>query len=249
MTTHLVIPDSHSHPSQSNNRYDWIGQLIYDIRPDVVINIGDHFDMASLSGHSSKFEMEDKRYQDDISIGIDALERLDHYVKRAKKKRPRKVFTLGNHEARIPRLVSDQPILQGKVDLSDLQLSENGWEVYPFLDPVIVDGVAYSHYFVSGVMGRPIGGDNVARSTLNKQHMSCTSGHSHLLDFATTTKADGKRIFGLVCGVYQDYHTQWNNNQSEAQWWSGVVIKRDVSHGSYDPQFVSIQALQKEYGR
>ncbi len=248
MTTHLVIPDSHAHPDQSNQRFNWIGKLIHELKPDVVINIGDHFDMASLSGHSSKFELETKRYQKDISAGVDALNRLNHYTKRAKKKRPRMIFTVGNHEARIPRLVSEQPMLEGKIGYGDLQLEDHGWEVYPFLESAIVDGIAYSHYFVSGVMGRPIGGDNVARSMLNKQHMSVTCGHSHLLDFATTMKADGKRIMGLVCGVYQDYHATWNSNQAESLWWSGVVIKRNVHEGNYDPQFVSLKSLQREYG-
>ena len=33
-----------------------------------------------------------------------------------------------------------------------------------------------------------------------------------------------------------------------ALWWRGLVVKRSVSDGVYDPQFVSIEALRKEYG-
>ena len=45
MKTHLILPDSHAHPDYSNDRYTWIGKLIMDIKPDVLINIGDTADM------------------------------------------------------------------------------------------------------------------------------------------------------------------------------------------------------------
>lgn len=246
--THLLIPDSHAHPDEDNRRFDWLGKLILDLKPDVVINIGDMWDMASLSGHSSKKEIEGKRYQADIDAGVDALERMENPIRKSKKKRPRRIFTVGNHEDRIPRLVREQPIMEGKISLRDLQLEQHGWEVYPFLTPVFVDGIAYSHYFVSGVLGRAVSGENPARSLINKHHMSCSMGHSHELDYALGTRADGKRIQGLVCGVFQDYKTGWNNQQSEARWWPGVVIKRNVDNGSYDPQFVSVKSLEREYG-
>ena len=38
---HLVIPDPHAHPDHNNNRADWLGQLILDLKPDVVVNLGD----------------------------------------------------------------------------------------------------------------------------------------------------------------------------------------------------------------
>ena len=52
----------------------------------------------------------------------------------------------------------------------------------------------------------------------------------------------------MVGGCYLDYASGWNNPQSEDLWWSGVIIKRNVEEGTYDPQFVSINSLRKEYG-
>ena len=49
--THLIIPDSHAHPDYKNDRYDWLGKLILDLKPDVLVNIGDTADMASLSAY------------------------------------------------------------------------------------------------------------------------------------------------------------------------------------------------------
>jgi 3',5'-cyclic AMP phosphodiesterase CpdA len=46
---HLIIPDQHAHPEYLNKRADYVGQLIKDLKPDVVINLGDAADIASWS--------------------------------------------------------------------------------------------------------------------------------------------------------------------------------------------------------
>ena len=62
--THLVIPDSHAHPDYSNERYDWLAELILDIKPDVVIDIGDWFDMPSLCSYDRGTKgFEGRRFQ------------------------------------------------------------------------------------------------------------------------------------------------------------------------------------------
>ena len=249
MAIHLVIPDQHAHPDHNNDRFSWLGKLVADLRPDVVINLGDMADMPSLCTYDKGTKgFEGRRYKLDVDVTIDAQERMFEPIKRAKKKLPRFVLTLGNHEERINRAISSDAILDGTVGMHDLQFKQFGWETYDFLHPVIIDGIAYSHYFTSGVMGRPVGGENPAKSLLNKQHMSCTAGHTHTLDFASDTNAAGKRMMGMIGGCYIDYASGWNNPQSEDLWWSGVIIKRSVEDGTYDPQFVSINALRKEYG-
>jgi hypothetical protein len=249
-TTHLVIPDQHAHPSYNNDRFEYLGKLIVDLKPDVVVSLGDTADMPSLSTYDRGTKgFEGRRYKADIEATLDAQERMFNPIKKAKKKKPKFIMTEGNHEHRIVRAINSDAILDGTISLGDLQYKEYGWEVFPFLTPAVVGGIAYSHYFTSGVMGRPVGGENPAKSLLNKQFMSCTAGHTHTLDFATTTNAAGKRCMGLVGGCYVDYASDWNNVQSEALWWSGVIIKRNVEDGCYDPQFVSIESLKKEYGK
>jgi len=249
MTIHLIIPDQHAHPDYHNDRFVWLGKLIADLRPDVVVNIGDMADMPSLCSYDRGTKgFEGRRYKLDITSALDAQDKMLAPLKKAKKKRPRLIFCEGNHEHRISKAIDSDAVLDGTIGLGDLELERNGWDFYPYLQPVVVDSIAYSHFFTSGVMGRPVGGEHPAKTLLNKQHMSCTAGHSHTLDFATTTDAASRRIMGLVCGCYQDYLSSWNDPQSEGLWWSGVVIKRHVEDGTYDPQFVSINALQKEYG-
>jgi hypothetical protein len=47
--TYLVVPDQHAHPDHNNDRADYLGKFIKDLKPHVVVNIGDAADLASLS--------------------------------------------------------------------------------------------------------------------------------------------------------------------------------------------------------
>lgn len=250
---HICIPDSHSVSNHSNRRYDWLGHLINDLNgPDTeltVIDIGDWFDMASLSSYDkgAKKAYEGRQYKKDIDAGLEAQDRLLSIVRRPKKKLPRFVRTLGNHEDRITRALDADPVLQGTIGLKDLQSKEYGWEEYPFLEPVAIDGINYSHYFVTGVSGKPISGDSTAKLLLQKNFKSCTQGHSHLFDYAIRTDADGNRLHGLVVGCYVEENLEWADPTAHL-WYPGVCICRNVDKGSYDLQHVSLQALQKAYG-
>ena len=44
----LFIPDAHSEPEHDNKRFEALGKLVYDIRPDFVVEIGDFTDFSSL---------------------------------------------------------------------------------------------------------------------------------------------------------------------------------------------------------
>ena len=111
----------------------------------------------------------------------------------------------------------------------------------------VVDGVHYAHFFVSGVKGLPISGEHSAYTLLTKKFVSCTQGHVHTADYCIRTIDGGRKINGLVCGVYQDYDADWAGECNKL-WWRGVVVKRNVEDGAYDPQFISLDNLRKEDG-
>lgn len=248
MATHLIIPDSHATPGKHNKRFQWLGHLINDIKPDTVIDIGDMWDMSSLCSYDKGTKgFEGRRYKADIEAGLDANEKMFEIIRKQKKKLPRFIRTLGNHENRITRAIDRDPILEGTIGLNDLQSKEYGWEEYPFLTPVEVDGVTYQHYFTSGIMGRPIGGESHARSLILKQFSSVTQGHSHLFDYHIRSDVKGKKLHGCVVGVYQDYEADFAGPANK-MWNAGVVVKRDVANGEYDLQHISLKALKKAYG-
>lgn len=260
MTSLLIIPDCHSHPDYDNERFIWLGEYILDERPDTIVCLGDFADMPSLSSYDKGTRsFEGRRYKRDVEASIDAQNKLfqavnNYNTRQAKNKKqqynPRTVMLGGNHEeGRINKVTQMHPELHGTISIEDLKFS-NAWDEYiAYKDIGFVEGFAFSHYFVSGLMGRPIGGENAAKALLAKQGMSCIAGHSHLLDFAVRTRADGKKMMGLVggCYVHPDMVEGWNANTA-ALWWNGVTMLKDVDNGwAEDVQFVSQATLEQKY--
>lgn len=252
---YLIVPDCHAHPGFSNERADHLGKLILDRKPDVVVNIGDLFDMPSLSGYDKgKASFHGKSYEKDINAGLDFLDRMWYPIKKAKRKQPYKIFLEGNHEHRLSRVLDYDPQLKGDkygISYANYQLDDYHHEVVPYegSTPGILttDGISFAHYFVSGLMGRPIGGEHHASSLLSKNYASCICGHSHTVDWSVKSGSNGKTIMGLVAGVYQDYDAVWAG-ASNNLWWRGVVYLRGVEEGTYSPEFIGLSEIRREYG-
>ena|ERR1043165_338117 len=243
---HLIIGDSHAHPDYSNERFTWLGKLIHDIKPDVVVNIGDLADMASLCFHSKPIELENARYLADCNSAKDAQDRIFHELRKHKKKLPRFVWTLGNHDIRAQRFVEANPVFEGFVKNEDIGYEDYPWsDVVPFLDTISIDGIDYSHYFTSGIMGRPIGGTHPAWTIIKKRNNSSTCGHSHVLDFKID-KTPGRSLMGLVVGNFVDYRANYAGPAND-MWSDGIAVCDNVEDGLYDFQWISLPRIKKEY--
>jgi hypothetical protein len=185
----VVVPDTQIQPETDTNFLEAIGNYIVEKSPDVIIHMGDHWDMPSLSSYDvGKKQFEGRRYIKDIEAGNTAMDVLTNPIKQEmnrlrnnKKKvwQPEMYFLTGNHEQRIQRAVNADAKLEGVIGYKDLNLSD--WKVYDFLEVLVVEDIAFSHYFVTGVAGRPA---SSAAAQLNKKHMSCVAGHKQGLDFA-----------------------------------------------------------------
>lgn len=249
--SHLVVPDTHSHPDHSNERFDWLSKLISDLKPSVVVHLGDGADMASLCSYDRGTKsFEGRTYERDIEASCDAEERLWKPLRRKKKKLPFRVRLIGNHEQRINKALEMHPELAGAYSMKDLQLDYYYDEVVPYFGgtPGVtrIDGVNYAHYLTSGVLGRAISGEHPAYSLLAKQGASCTVGHIHIRDFCQRTTVDGRVNLGLVAGVYQDYFSGFAGLAGNL-WWRGVVFKENVNNGQYDHRWISLEAIKKAY--
>lgn len=249
--THLVVPDCHATPNKPNDRATHAGRLAAELKPDVIIFLGDLWDMASLSSYDkNKRSAEGRRYSEDLAAGHDFQDRFWHEVKKTKRKLPRRVFLIGNHEQRIERASDINPELYGTISYDDLSLDRYYSDVVPYNGAtpgvINIDGVSYGHFFVSGVLSRPIGGQHPAYSLVTKKLQSCTQGHTHVYDWNIGTAANGAKVMGLVAGVFQDYASSYAG-EAQKLWTSGVTIKRQVHKGNYEPQFVSMETLRKTY--
>lgn len=231
----LIIPDAHAHPNYDNDRFDLLGSFISRELPDIIVSIGDWADMPSLSSYDKGTKgFEGRRYSLDVDAANDALDRVSKHITalnrtRAKQHKakylPRKLVTLGNHEHRINKLVGCTPNLEGTISMGDLEFEKHGWEVYPFAEPVQVNGFAMCHHLPSGVGGRPVGGDNIARKLLTTGHCSAIVGHSHVLDYSERTTYLGNKLMAMSvgCFVHPAYREEWCIS-TRPMWWEGLIM-------------------------
>lgn len=229
-----------------------IGHFICDKKPDVIVHLGDHADMPSLSSYDvGKKSFEGRRYKADIEAAREGMAALLAPIdelngrQRANGKKlykPRKVFLLGNHEQRINRAVENDPKLEGVLSINDLGYEDN-WEVHPFLEVVVINGVAFSHYFTSGLLGRPV---SSASACLSRKHMSCIQGHQQGKQIATGYRADGVPVTCIIAGSCYEHDEDYLGPQGNKHW-RGVVMLHEVNDGAFDEMFVSLNYLTSKY--
>jgi len=250
---HVVIPDCQVKSGVDTEYLRNVGRYIVDKKPDVIIQIGDFADMPSLSSYDvGKKAFEGRRYKDDINAAKEGMEKLLQpiwtfneraKINKEKQYRPRMILTLGNHENRIDRAIDSDPKLDGTIGINDLGYSQYGFEVYPYLEPVIVDGIAYAHYFTSGAMGRAVPN---ARQLMIKKHMSCTMGHVQSWELHREVRADGTALLALFAGSCYMHHEDYLGPQGN-HYDRGIWMKHEVNEGSYQPMYVSLEYLRRRY--
>lgn len=251
---HLIIPDTQIRDGDDFTFLSWVGKYTCDMRPDTIIHLGDHADMPSLSTHDQKGSkaFEGLRYIKDVTAAREAmgvlLEPLKELQERQKKNKekvykPTRIFLMGNHENRIERAINNNPQLEGLISSNDLKYKEAGWLVYPFLQPITVDGVVYSHYFPTGAMGRPCG---TAQQMVTKLHQSCVAGHQQGRQVAYGRKADGSMLTCIIAGSCYTHDEPYMDVISNRHW-RGVVVLNEVVNGHFDEMFVSLDYLKGKY--
>lgn len=194
----VVIADTQCKPDEDLSYMSWIGRFVNSNKPDVVVHIGDHFDVPSLSSYDKgKKTFEGRRLKADIEAGTKGLE-LFHAELDAGY-HPRLVFCLGNHEHRIDRLANDVPELDGFVGVDLLPMKDMGWEVHDFLKPVEIGGIFFVHYLANPFSGKPYGGS--ALNQLKTVGNSFVVGHKQCLDVYIRPTLNGKHQIGIINGA------------------------------------------------
>jgi hypothetical protein len=249
----MVLPDVQAKPGLDFSYLMRYGTYLVEKKPDVLVCIGDFADMESLSAYDKgKKAFEVRRYRRDVEATHEAmaafLAPLQEFNERAerngrKQYHPRMVLCLGNHEERILRAINDDPKLDGVMSVDDLKYKEFGWEVHDFLEVVIIEGVAFSHYFTSGVMGRPV---SSARACLTKKHMSTVQGHKQGLEIATDYRGDGAALTAVIAGSAYEHEEEYLGPQGNKHW-RGFLMMHEVCDGSFDLMPVSLGYANQKY--
>ena len=254
ISTHLIIPDAHATPDQENGRFSWLGELIADIRPDVVINIGDWYDLSSLCSYDKGTKsFEGRRLRSDLDAGYDALERVMQPIRRAKKKLPRFVSLEGNHEYRLTKAINNNPTeLHQMIDTDAFRFDDFGWEYHPYNGAtpatLFIDNVLYAHYITKPGSDRATSTEHHAYNLIYETMSNVVVGHKHSLDWAYRTKVDGTPIQGICAGCYMDYQPSYAG-ESAKHWWSGVVVLENLAPdtGYFEPRFITLKSIKEEY--
>lgn len=247
------MPDCQLRPKDNLDFLEAIGNYIVKKQPDKIINLGDFADMCSLSSYDQgKKSFEGRRYVEDIAVAIEGnqrlwepLEKYNAQQRRNGKKqyKPETFILYGNHEHRINRAVNDDAKLDGVLSVNDLLYTNYYNKVNNFLDVVILDGIAYSHYFVTGVAGRPA---STASAQLRKTNMSSIAGHQQGRQVAYGSRADGSRICSIIAGSAYEHDEDYLGPQGNKHW-RGIIMLHEVIDGSFDEMFVSTKYLKENY--
>ena len=125
MNSHLVIPDTQVKEGVPLDHLYALANLIRMHTPNVLVHLGDHWDMPSLSRYDNgKPAMENRRYL--LSQEMQRWRLSQMLSSQFLITNLRMIFCIGNHEDRITRYANDHPKLENTVTLDDLDL--DGWE-------------------------------------------------------------------------------------------------------------------------
>lgn len=254
--TVVVWSCAHADPQANNDRFTWLGNLIYDLKPDMCIDLGDGADMRSLNSYDTRYPQAivSQSYEADIESYNDSQERLRWKFKHHRKKKPFWVGFEGNHENRVKKVLANDPRLEGQkygVSFSHLQTDHwfNEYHEYNNSGPALAsyDGVLYSHFISGGNYGTAISGIHHAHSLLSKVGCSVSVGHSHKYGYYYQGSTFPNPIIGHVVGCFKGKEESWAG-QANNEWRHGVVVKRHLENGVYDHEWISMRALKEAYG-
>jgi len=250
---HLILPDGQVKPGDPINHYSAAANYAIEKKPDRIICIGDFWDFPSLSSYDvGKKSFEGRTYLNDVEAGNEAMNlfmapirreinRLEHNHRR--RWNPTFDFFEGNHEERQKRAVEADRKLDGMVGMEQTNLADWGWNLHPYLQVAVLDGVAYSHFFTSGVMGRSV---SSANALARHKHMSCVMGHVQKRDIAYAYTGDGRQITCIFTGVFYQHDEEYMNPQGN-KCWRGLWVLNNVKDGEFDEKPVSMRHLLEKY--
>lgn len=254
----LVIPDTQVREGVPIGHIKAAGKYLVEHRPDVVVVLGDWYDMPSLSVFNTNLEAEGLKIQADLLAGdramVEFLKPLaqHNFRQQANKKKlykPRLVYCVGNHDpqVRIPRLIDGNPILQGFLnDDTTVMLEKMGFEVIPFLDIIDIGGIRFSHYFINPHSARkaPLGG--MIDTMLKNCGFSFVQGHTQTYKMGKHYLADDTVRLGIVAGAFYDHEERYMGPQGNKHW-RGIIQLNDVKDGAADVCEISLDYLKRKY--
>jgi hypothetical protein len=213
--TMLVGSDFHIWPGEESTCLRAFKKFVDDIKPSVIVLNGDVMDFPRISRHPQNWEKAPDP-KEEIESAQDHLSDIDQRSKRGAKK----IWTLGNHDARLEALYANStPQMRG---MSGVHLSDffPAWQkaMSCFVNEGIDAGTTMIKHRLKGGIGAP------RANTLNAGvHM--VTGHLHSQKVIPVTDYRGDR-YGVDTGCIADKeHPAFSYHEdSPVDWRSGFAL-------------------------
>jgi hypothetical protein len=92
-------------------------------------------------------------------------------------------------------------------------------------------------------MGRPV---TTASALLSKGHQTTIVGHQQGRQVAYARRSDGTMLTGIIAGSAYVHEEEYLGAQANTHW-RGVIVLNEVTHGTFDEMFVSMDYLKHRY--
>lgn len=207
----MIIPDTHA---IYHNKLSWklVSAVVEDREPDLVVDLGDHFDCYPVSQHR-KDPARRAHLTDEIK-GAQELLRTFDYVKR-------KYFVEGNHEWRLARYLMDfapevYELLLDRTDNDLFGLKKMGWAVTPYMQSITIGKLNATHDLDKA-------GENAVADAMASFMDNVIIGHTHLLRYVVKGTAFGVPHLGASFG--------WLGDVEKIDYRHAVKARRDYVQG------------------
>lgn len=253
----LPIGDTHVTNGQCLKRFDYLGQLIVEKQPAIIVIMGDFLTLNCLSfwDRSKKRKMEGRRYNLEIDAGNEALDRMlgpMHMVQEQQRRnksriyRPELVYLMGNHEERLNRYLDGDPTFDGLVSIEDdLHLWERGFQVLPYKSYYTVNKIHFCHIPFNKVS--EIAGVNICRTAQTVCVGSTVFGHTHEFNVGNVHRAGQTHLQQLLnCGCYFEDTEEYAMGHL-TNYWRGVCLLDNYNEGRFDIETFSLGHLRRLY--
>ncbi len=218
-------------------------------KPDYLIDGGDGNDFHSLCSHERNETQKGKlkpSIEKDLVCAAKAMEIINDVLNC----NPKKHITLGNHEARIFTYEDKNPEVYGMIrgHYFDI-LEKHGWTYDDYGERFDCHGVDFTHCPFTG-MGKPFGGDLIAKNVSVKSKRDCVFGHTHQLTPHTDHKTFNESVtaYNLGCYMPDGYIPAYVKNTRKEFWYGAHVLM--ISGGRVKSvKSYQIGELEHRYGK
>lgn len=246
---HVFVPDVQAKEGVPIEHLAWAAKYICAKKPDVIVLAMDWWDYPAFSyWATNKADFKMRNAMRDFLAGLHAWDTFFAVLRAEKAKSgyaPMVVCTEGNHDARVWRFLQEDSRADRSFPTPRQVAEAEGCLWYPYLTPVVIDGVSYCHFFANPMTGKPYGGQMETR--LKTIGHSFTMGHQQTYLMGCRSLDNGETQRGLVAGSFYQHDEDYKGSQGNHHK-RGIFIKHAVENGDYNLMEVDMAFLRRRYG-